>query len=187
LHLSFDDGPNPVHTPPLLELLAEHGARATFFLIGRHAEENRVLAQRIVDEGHVLGNHSYSHPHFERLSLQEQLDEVERAEQVLGTIDGRQRHAFRPPRGVLPPQLLLKFIRMRQLVEYWSYDSLDYSRRTAEDLIEQARLHPPRNGDIILMHDDNDVAIDMLRVLIPEWKAMGFALEALPPPAAAQH
>lgn len=180
LYLSFDDGPHPEHTPRVLDLLAEHGAKATFFLIGNQIEANAALVQRMVDEGHMLGNHSMSHPHFERLSLAQQLHEVGQTDALLSTIDGRPRHSFRPPRGVLTLPMLARFFRQRRRVDYWSYDSLDYSHRPAAELIEVMRRHPVRAGDIILMHDDSPISLEMLQVLIPAWKAEGFSLRSLP-------
>lgn len=180
LYLSFDDGPNAVHTPALLELLAEHDARATFFLIGKHIDKHPALARRIVDAGHAIGNHSYSHPHFEQLSLAAQIDEVNRTEQLLSDIDRRQGHAFRPPRGVLTVPMLWHFIRANRHITYWSWNSMDYSQRQTGELLQMARANPPRTGDIILMHDDSDVALLMLGTLLPEWKAKGFRFDALP-------
>ena len=89
LYLTFDDGPHPDHTPALLALLAEHGAKASFFLVGREVERHDALARRIASEGHTLGNHSYSHPRFEALTLDEQLEEIERTQRLLTGIDGR--------------------------------------------------------------------------------------------------
>jgi peptidoglycan-N-acetylglucosamine deacetylase len=180
LYLTFDDGPHPRHTAPLLDLLARHEAKASFFLVGGQIEENPELARRIAREGHTLGNHSYSHPHFDRLPLAAQLDEVDRTDALLSDIDGQPRHSFRPPRGVIPPRMLVHFFRRRRRATYWSYDSLDYSRRPAAELIGIIRQHPLRPGDILLMHDDSTLSLEMLAVLIPEWKAMGFSLDALP-------
>ncbi|MET0581913.1 MAG: polysaccharide deacetylase family protein [Pseudoxanthomonas sp.] len=180
LYLTFDDGPHPEHTAPLLDLLARHEAKASFFLIGGQIEANPELARRIAREGHTLGNHSFTHPHFDKLSLTEQLDEVDRTDALLSGIDGQPRHSFRPPRGVMPPLMLANFFRHRRRATYWSYDSLDYSRRPAAELIEIIRRHPLRPGDILLMHDDSTLSLEMLTQLIPEWKAKGFSLEALP-------
>ncbi len=180
LYLTFDDGPHPRFTPPLLELLAEHGAKASFFLVGREVERHDALARRIAAEGHTLGNHSYSHPRFESLSLDEQMDEIARTERLLQGIDGRARHAFRPPRGVLTLPMLARMVGRRHRIDYWSYDSLDYSRRPVPELLETMRRHPPRDGDIILMHDDSDHSLALLRELLPVWKAQGFELRALP-------
>ena len=180
LYLTFDDGPHAEHTVPLLELLAQHQAKASFFLIGGQIEAHPDLARRIAAEGHTLGNHSFTHPHFEKLSLSAQLDEVDRTDALLSAIDGRPRHSFRPPRGVMPPRMLANFFRQRRRTAYWSYDSLDYSRRPAAELIEIIRRHPVQAGDILLMHDDSTLSLEMLTVLIPEWKAQGFNLQALP-------
>lgn len=180
LYLTFDDGPDPLHTPPLLDLLSAHGVRASFFLIGDRVEANAPLVQRIVDEGHTLGNHSFSHPRFETLSLQRQLEEIEHTDRLLSRFDGAPRHAFRPPRGVLPLRLVWHFARNGRAIDYWSYDTLDYGRGEASKLVEIARRQPPRGGDILLMHDDSSVSLEMLTLLIPEWKTQGFALEALP-------
>jgi peptidoglycan-N-acetylglucosamine deacetylase len=180
LYLTFDDGPHPDHTPALLDLLAEHGAKASFFLVGREVERHDALARRIASEGHTLGNHSYSHPRFEALTLDEQLEEIERTQRLLTGIDGRSRHAFRPPRGVLTGAMLASLVRRRHRIDYWSYDSLDYSRRPVPELLETIRRHPPRGGDIILMHDDSEHSLTLLRALIPAWIAQGFSLRALP-------
>ena len=102
LHLTFDDGPHPAHTAELLDLLAEHGATATFFVIGEQAERHPDMMRRIVQGGHMLGNHSWSHPRFETLGLDAQREEIARTDKLLSDHDGRMRHDFRPPRGVLP-------------------------------------------------------------------------------------
>lgn len=180
LYLTFDDGPHPEHTGPLLDLLAEHGAKASFFLIGQQIERHPELARRIAEEGHTLGNHSYSHPRFETLSLDEQFAEIDRTDALLASIDGHARHGFRPPRGVLTVPMLARCVRQGRKILYWSYDSLDYSRRPVPELLETIQRVPPRGGDIVLMHDDSEHSLTLLRELIPTWKAQGFDLRALP-------
>ena len=179
LYLSFDDGPHPEHTLPLLDLLARHGVQATFFLVGNQVERHPALVEHIVAAGHTLGNHSYDHPRFERLSLHQQLEQIDRTDALLERFDGRARHPFRPPRGVLPLPLLAHFVRHRRPIAYWSYDSLDYGHHPAPWLIEVARRHPPRGRDIILMHDDSTTSRQMLATLIPEWMAEGFTFAAM--------
>lgn len=180
LYLTFDDGPHPEHTPALLDLLARHEARASFFTIGREAAAHPELVRRIVDEGHLLGNHSQTHPQFGRLSLAGQLDEVARADAVLAPFDGRERHAFRPPRGEMSWRMLWHCIRRRVPVAYWSYDSFDYARGDAQALLETARRHPPQPGDVILMHDDGPLSLAYLQAMLPAWRAEGYRFEALP-------
>jgi peptidoglycan/xylan/chitin deacetylase (PgdA/CDA1 family) len=179
IYLTFDDGPNPQHTPVLLDLLREQNARASFFLIGREAERYPQLVERIVAEGHRLGNHSYNHPVFKGLPLSKQLAEIERTDQILASFDGIERHRFRPPRGAFSFALMLHFARHRRNLSYWSYDSLDYQRQSPADLIDLLRVRPPRAGDVILMHDDSDRSAHILAALLPEWRASGFTFFAL--------
>lgn len=179
LYLTFDDGPHPEHTGPLLDLLAAHGAKASFFLIGQQVERHPELVRRIVEEGHTVGNHSYSHPRFETLSLDQQFAEIDRTDALLATISGHPRHGFRPPRGVLTLRMLARCLRERRKILYWSYDSLDYSRRPVPELLATIEGSPVRAGEIILMHDDSDHSLHLLAQLIPKWKAEGFVMRAL--------
>jgi peptidoglycan/xylan/chitin deacetylase (PgdA/CDA1 family) len=183
LHLTFDDGPHPDHTPRLLDLLAAHDARATFFLIGREAERHPELVRRIVDAGHVLGNHSWSHPQFDRLDLAAQREEIERTDRLLQSLDGLPRHDFRPPRGVMPPRMVLDCIRRGRRIAFWSYDSLDYRQLAPEALIASARRHSPRPGEILLLHDDGGLSLSLLAEMLPAWAGEGFVFEALRPAA----
>lgn len=181
LHLSFDDGPHPEHTPRLLDLLARFRARATFFLIGEQVERHPELVRRIVAEGHVIGNHSWSHPQFDRLPLSRQRIEIARCDALLARYDGVARHDFRPPRGVMPWPMVLDCIVRGRRIAYWSYDSLDYSRQPLETLLAVARAHPPQPGEILLMHDDSALSLELLEALLPGWIEDGFAFEALHP------
>lgn len=185
LYLTFDDGPDPTFTPVLLDLLREHQACASFFLVGRNVERYPELVQRMVAEGHRLGNHSYTHPRFATLSLAAQLKEIDLTDRLLATFDGVRRHRFRPPRGVFSPALALHFAARGRNLTYWSYNSMDYLRRPPEELIQRMREVPPRPGEVILMHDDADCSIRMLQTLLVEWRAAGFRFCALPQARAA--
>jgi peptidoglycan/xylan/chitin deacetylase (PgdA/CDA1 family) len=180
IYLTFDDGPDPRHTPALLDLLLANDARASFFLIGREAERYPQLVERIVAEGHLLGNHSYNHPVFKGLSLAEQLTEIDRTDRILAAFDGIEHHGFRPPRGDFSLTLMLHFTRHRRRLIYWSYDSMDYQRGPPADLIKLLRTRPPHAGDVVLMHDDGDCSLLVLETLLPEWRAAGFDFPALP-------
>lgn len=179
-YLSFDDGPHPVHTPRLLDLLAAHGAHASFFLVGKRAEQYPAIVRRIVAEGHLVGNHSWSHERFGRLPLAEQLAELDRTDTLLADFDGHARHRIRTPQGSLPPSLLLSLARRGRSVAYWSYDSLDYRVPPLAELVARLREAPPAAGDVVLMHDDNALAGEALAALLPEWLAAGQRFRALP-------
>jgi peptidoglycan-N-acetylglucosamine deacetylase len=180
LYLTFDDGPNPLHTPVLLDLLRAHDAHASFFLIGREAERHPQLVERIVAEGHSLGNHSYSHPVFSGMPLSRQLAEIDQTDQLLASFDGIKRHRFRPPRGAFSFALMLHSAWHRRNLSYWSYDSLDYQRQPPDHLIKLLRERPPQAGDVMLMHDDSDCSTHILAALLPEWRTSGFTFSALP-------
>lgn len=180
LYLTFDDGPDPRHTSALLDLLLSHGAHATFFLIGRQAERHPQLVERMIAEGHRLGNHSYSHPKFNGLSLSEKMAEIDRTDRLLAAFDGIPHHDVRPPSGAFSWALTMHFARHRRKLAYWSYDSLDYQHRSPADLVELMRRQPPCAGDIVLMHDDSDCCTQVLATLLPEWRAGGLSFSALP-------
>jgi len=180
IYLTFDDGPDGRHTPALLELLRRENAKATFFMIGSQAERHPDLAARVVAEGHRLGNHSYSHPVFSDLSLAEQVAEIDRADGVLTGFDGMDRHPFRPPRGVFSVRMLLHSLRRHSRLAYWSYDTLDYRYKDPARLIALLRARPPRDGDVLLMHDDDDCSARVLEVMLPEWRGLGFHFPVLP-------
>jgi peptidoglycan/xylan/chitin deacetylase (PgdA/CDA1 family) len=185
LYLTFDDGPHEPYTARLLDLLARNEAKASFFLLGEQIEKFPGVVRRTAAEGHLLGNHSYDHPRFTRIPTTTQYSQIERTEQLLSAIDGKSDHLFRPPSGRFPLSLLAHFAVRRGRMAYWSYDSLDYQRKPANVLIETMRCNPPRAGDILLMHDDNEATLEALEVLLPEWRQAGFALRCLPEPSGA--
>lgn len=172
--ITFDDGPIPVHTAAILDLLGANGACATFFLTGSHAESHPELVRRIADEGHELANHSYKHVAFARMPLANQLDEIERVDALLQARDGRELHWFRPPQGIMPPSLLVALMRRRHPVAMWSLDSLDYLGSGVQAILQRFESRPARNGEIVLFHDDNDGTVQALRALLPLWRDDGF-------------
>lgn len=180
IYLTFDDGPNPRHTPQLLDLLAEHDARATFFVIGDQIAPYGQLIGRMAADGHRIGNHSWDHPQFGKLDLREQLDQIERTDRALSGYTSESHAPFRPPRGDITLRLLLRFARAGRAMVHWSYDSMDYGRAASRGLIERLRRTPPVPGDIVLLHDDGDASFEILRELLPEWSARGLTFAALP-------
>lgn len=180
LYLTFDDGPDPDYTPRLLDLLAANDAHASFFLLGEEAERHPRIVERMVAGGHLLGNHSWNHPNFTRIDWREQLGQIEATDRMLERFDGRREHLFRPPSGHFTPSMVARFALRGRAIAYWSYDSLDYQRKPADALVEGLRAEPPRVGDIVLMHDDSEATLQALERMLPEWRAAGFALRALP-------
>jgi peptidoglycan/xylan/chitin deacetylase (PgdA/CDA1 family) len=179
-YLTFDDGPDPEHTPRLLDLLSRHGVKASFFVVGQKVEQYPAVVERIVAEGHMLGNHSYSHWSFKLMSLRKKLREIDSTDALLQAFDGRPHHPMRPPHGYISADLLWHFAMRRRSFIYWSYDSLDYQEQADATLVARLRDHPPQGGDIVLMHDDSGKAGAALGVLLPEWLARDHRFHALP-------
>lgn len=184
LFLTFDDGPHPQHTPALLQVLRSHGARATFFMLGQSLQENAAVAAQVHAAGHLLANHSSTHPWFNRIGWRQQRVEIARTESLLSAVDGRQRHLFRPPHGRVSAACLWRALTGSQPVTLWTTDSLDY-RLDASGVIAHLRATGVRGGDILLFHDDGQVAAEALGVLLPEWRAQGLRGVALSEPESA--
>ncbi len=141
-YLTFDDGPDPRHTPRLLDLLAKHGVHASFFLVGQKVERYPELVERIVAEGHMLGNHSYSHWSFKRMTTRKKLNEILSTDELLRHFDGQAHHRMRPPHGYVGADLLCYFAMHRRSFVYWSYDSLDYQEQPTEEMVARLRKSP---------------------------------------------
>jgi peptidoglycan/xylan/chitin deacetylase (PgdA/CDA1 family) len=155
--LSFDDGPDPEVTPRVLDALKEHGARATFFAIGRALEAHPQIARRAIAEGHEIGNHSWKHSHWGSFSMPgEQIAEIERGERAIAAITGNgSTPLYRAPHGVKSPPFVMAARAKRLTMVAWSLHSRDTffgdPARIAARVLR--RVEP---GDIVVMHDGHD-------------------------------
>ncbi len=178
VYLTFDDGPHPQHTLALLDVLERHGAKGSFYLIGREVEKHPDVVRALLERGHAIGNHSMFHPKMRGLSASAQRDEIDRGDAVLQRFDGRARHAFRPPNGRVTWAALAAVLRRRQPLMLWTIDSLDYKLPAAE-VARRLSARPITDGDVILFHDDAPCAAAVLSELLPTWKARGLQFPAL--------
>jgi len=179
--LTFDDGPDPVHTGGLLDVLKEEGVPATFFVIGQQAERHPELVRRMAAEGHVVGHHSYCHSDPQRTSARELLDEVERTRRVLAALLGKAPDLFRPPHGKVTVSKLWKLWRAGQTVVLWNVDTKDYACTSAAELKERLEASPLRSGDVVLMHDNRPYAAQVVRDLIAVTRARGLGFATVLP------
>lgn len=147
--LTFDDGPDPDYTPRLLDLLARYGAKATFFVVGLAARENRQVLRRAAEEGHALGNHSWDHPSFPLLTGRAQRLQMRWCDEVL---PAQEMKLFRPPWGHQSLKSRLNAALLGYRVVAWSAMAEDWRDDPAEDLVARVeeRLRP---GAIVLFHD----------------------------------
>ncbi|RJR48893.1 MAG: polysaccharide deacetylase family protein [Desulfobacteraceae bacterium] len=150
--LTFDDGPDPLSTPELLDLLSKHGVKATFFVTGKRALANPDLMKKILSQGHGLGNHTYSHDClFALRSTKRMLQEIESTQNILRGF-GIRCLAFRPPVGITSPRLRKSMRQMDGMVIGFSCRALDRGNRCVSGLAKKI-LDRVRPDDIILLHD----------------------------------
>ncbi|MDF1592781.1 MAG: polysaccharide deacetylase family protein [Desulfobacterales bacterium] len=150
--LTFDDGPDPLSTLPLLDLLRKHRAPATFFVTGRKAAEHPEIMKAILDQGHSVGNHSYTHNNLVMFrSCKTIIREIEAAQNVLNDF-GVLALAFRPPVGITGPRLGPALVKTDRYIVNFSCRALDGGNRWIKGLSKKI-LKQVGPGDIVLLHD----------------------------------
>jgi peptidoglycan/xylan/chitin deacetylase (PgdA/CDA1 family) len=132
LALTFDDGPNPAWTPKLLEVLAEHEIRATFFMLGGRAQAQPALVKSVVEAGHLIGNHSWSHPNLARTAASKVREELTRTKDVLEQITGKPVKYFRPPFGARRPVVFKIARELGMTVVTWNAMTSDWSEPSGD-------------------------------------------------------
>lgn len=186
---TFDDGPDPVWTPRILDVLAAHDAKATFFVVGARVAAHPSLVQRIVREGHTIGCHSHEHAlGFHFWSGRAMAADIERAQAELTRALGAPSPWFRPPQGIRTPQLATALARVQPRVRCitWSARGLD-SRSTTAARIERRLLPALRPGAILTLHDgtgfggsdDRSATVQALDTLLQAARARNLACVSL--------
>jgi peptidoglycan/xylan/chitin deacetylase (PgdA/CDA1 family) len=149
--LTFDDGPSP-DTEGVLDILAEHNLSATFFMVGRQVETFPGIARRVFAEGHEVGNHSYSHPHYLFQQASRTHDQVKRAQDVIARTIGARPRLARPPYGVRTPAYFGAARALGLLTVQWDVAGFDWKRTNPRQIADTV-LCKVRAGSIILLHD----------------------------------
>ena len=160
--LTFDDGPNPETTPNILKTLRENQIKAVFFLIGNKAEKHPDVVEQILKDGHLIGNHTYSHPNlFAVFSSKKVQQEIIKANEVIETFTGKQNEWFRPPIGFTNPIIGNVIKTMNMKVLGWNKRSFDSVLRNTSFLKKRV-LFLTKPGSVILLHDDLPQTAEML-------------------------
>jgi peptidoglycan-N-acetylglucosamine deacetylase len=150
--LTYDDGPNDPHTFHLLDVLAKHNVHATFFMIGRYAEKRPDIVQQVVKAGHVVGNHTFTHPALAWQSAAKIRTELTDCSHALDDAIGAHSNLFRPPFGSRRPVVLRIARELGLLPVMWNVTCYDWSAKSSES-IEKNAARQVRGGDVVLLHD----------------------------------
>lgn len=175
LSISFDATWGADHTDELLDILDEHGVKTTFFLAGYWAERFPEYVKKIVERGHEIGNHSYEHPHYNRLSKEEIRNDLQRNHELLQELTGVEAYLFRPPFGEYSDKVIEVAEELGYFTIQWSIDSLDWKDVSADFMVKRIteRAGP---GEIVLFHNAGRHTPEAVRLLLPRLKAAGFEI-----------
>ena len=171
--LTFDDGPGP-YTAQLLDILDQHGAKATFFLIGSKVSAQADVLRRMHARGHQLSNHSWSHPELPKLPVGQIADEIDRTNDAIKQATGVKPSILRPPYGAVNG-IVLEQLRLRGMSSVlWSVDTRDWADRNSDIVCSRAvaGAHP---GAIILMHDIHQTSVNAVPCILSALKQQGYS------------
>lgn len=164
--ITFDDGPHPEFTPQVLDLLKTYQAKASFFCIGKHIETYPELFKTIISQGHLIGNHTYSHSNsFGFFSTAKVISELERTNTIVKTISNINLKFYRPAFGVTNPNIkkALQIIGLQSIG--WSKRSLDTTNLSEKKVLERVTRNL-KKGDVILLHDTSQKSVAVLEQLL---------------------
>lgn len=177
--LTFDDGPDPLETDNILEVLHQYDAKCTFFAIGKRIAAYPEVARRVIDEGHELANHTYNHVYFKKpISSRQIQQELELTEQEIVKVSGRHSSLFRPPGGMYDETLVDVSNRMglKPVLWSWHQDTRDWNRPGVWSISSHV-IRNAKSGDIVLFHDHvhgRSQTKEALKIILPELAKQGF-------------
>jgi peptidoglycan-N-acetylglucosamine deacetylase len=177
--ITFDDGPNPVYTPQVLEIFSEAKGKATFFMIGEQMKSHPGVVKQVRDQGHEIGNHTFTHPKLSQLSEQDCLKEVEDTEILIEKMAGRKPVVFRPP-YLDYNQDTVSLLQKKKypMIGALNLEAQDWEQPGVEHILEKSR-EAVKNGSILIFHDgygDRSQTIEAVRMLVSELTSQGYQL-----------
>ncbi len=168
--LTFDDGPNPDYTEELLDGLKEKNVKATFFLLGKEAEQYPEIVKRIHDEGHLIGNHSYDHVNLALMSETDAQKQINKTNEVLFKITGSYPEYLRPPFGNKPQNA---DTASDMVIVLWDVDPLDWCSGSCDKVVQKVVKNTKEN-DIILLHDASKSSVEAALAIIDRLQKEGY-------------
>lgn len=183
LYLTFDAGYENGYTEKILDTLAEHEVKAAFFLVGDYLERNADLVRRMVDEGHIVGNHTATHPDMSKLTDPDAFTkELTQVETMFREITGKELPKFyRPPQGVYSEENLILAQKLGYQTVFWSLAYADWNNNAqpSQEYALGKLLPRTHNGAIILLHATSKTNAELLDTLLSRWKAQGYRFASL--------
>ena len=186
--LTYDDGPNDPHTQRLLDVLAKHGVHATFFMIGRYVRERPNIARAIAEAGHVIGNHTFTHPLLIFKSNERTRTEIRDCRSALNDAIGEHSALFRPPFGGRRPATLRVARELGLATVMWNVTGYDWNAPPATVIEHKIARQVHAGGNVILLHDGGHRALGADRAqtviatgnLIRHYQDEGFEFVTVP-------
>jgi peptidoglycan/xylan/chitin deacetylase (PgdA/CDA1 family) len=177
--ISFDDGPSKAYTAEILQILKDNNIEAAFFCIGKNIPGNEIILKQIHNEGHIIGNHSFSHHFlFDLFSAKKMCKDLARLDEMIESLIGLKPKLFRPPYGVINPMVRNAIIKSRYIPISWNVRSLDTVIKNEQKLLNKVNqsLKP---GAIFLFHDTSKTTLTILSAFIQHVKESGYEIVRL--------
>lgn len=178
LALTFDDGPHATLTPKLLDILKEAGVRATFYVIGSRVSQHPEIIERMVREGHEIGNHTWNHPDLRDLGPAEIRRELQKTEDAIRSACGRGSFSMRPPYGAINQKVANAIPEAHRPIVMWTVDPLDW-KKPGSGVVAQRLLAGAKPGAILLCHDIHPGTIDAIKIAIPKLIELGYTFSTV--------
>ncbi|NQF15101.1 polysaccharide deacetylase family protein [Brevibacillus sp. HB1.3] len=175
--LTFDDGPDAIYTPKILEVLHQYNVRATFFVLGSQVDKHPKVMQWIYKAGHEIGNHGYHHFDLNKLTEHEVYEDIKHAERSILKTTGILAQYYRPPYGILTHDVMSAVQSSGYDIIHWSIDPRDWSLARTANVIAKSVKSNVSSGDIILFHDgglNQRQTVAALRELITDLRSQGY-------------
>ncbi|SDI46879.1 Peptidoglycan/xylan/chitin deacetylase, PgdA/CDA1 family [Alteribacillus bidgolensis] len=182
--LTFDDGPEDIYTPHILEILREKSVKATFFVIGKEARAYSKLLKQIYKEGHAIGNHSWDHSKLPGLTDKQLIESIQSTTMEIEKITGADTDLFRPPYGSINDQQVTLLHEHGYRLIMWGIDTIDWSGSSAKTILSRV-IEQATPGGIVLQHtirvpEKLDETIKALPHIINQLRLKGFELVTVP-------
>ena len=183
LYLTFDAGYENGYTEKILDALEKHNVKAAFFLVGNYLQKNGDLVRRMVEEGHIVGNHTMTHPDMSVITAKETFQkELQSLETLFREVTGRELPKFyRPPQGIYSEENLALAKELGYKTVFWSlaYKDWETDNQPTKEYAFAKLLPRTHNGAVILLHSTSQTNAEILDELLTQWEELGYRFETI--------